>query len=459
MKAVVYPELHQLPHPGVTGPLHPPEGADRVLHPRILVQLTRVQLQVSPENKGFVRIPALAYTNADHGSDVLDIPVRWNSPELLQFCGFTPDAAANVYKIWEDRMSVEDSDGVLSGYAVDESLVDVALDLMRTPRYDELYGKGDWTGALRELGIADDVIAAIMDTRYEKIRNLGDPCHWVRDTVANNYEFLLHLSDRIAARRDFLRGIRNCRVKSREPSPTAKDPTEALNVTPYYVPGPFHLVQKAFNSGGSHSYSGFLACQDSELHPTNEHYVHLLADKELAVDMANYIACRSRCKQAVLIKAAVPNHLLDWEAKLPTDFRDWQGLIWFSRNRRAKARYGGRLPKSLAHYPDIPFFTGPFCGMSEERITALSSYKDIQPYILEDGIPAAQLVLQTDGAREFWGDHMAESVVFDTISDVASELAPLISRKDIKDEEWERRKMDCWNGWRWNRSPSMSWAM
>lgn len=451
--------LDQLPHPMITGPLYPSDGMERVLEPRVVIQLARVQLRPSSDNKGFVRIPALAYTNADHGFDVLDIPAEWDSPQLLEFCGFAPEAANRYYQIWKKRRSTEDPDGVLSGSAFDELLVDVALELMRTPKYDELYASGNWEGALTELGIADDVIASIMDPRYEKVRNLADPCHWVEDTVTNNYEFLVNLSERIAARRDFLRSIRNCRVKSREPSPTVKDPTDAPTSTAYYIPAPFHLIQKAFNSGGMHSYPGFLASTDSEFHPSSEHYIHLLADKELALELAGFIASRSRCKQAGLFKVAFPNTEITTMIQAPASDRDWQGLVWFSRNRRAKALYGGSLPRSLQCYADMPFFVAPFCGLSEEKVTALPSHRDIQPVILEDGKIATQLVLQTDKAREFWWDHMAERVVLETVSDVASELAPLISRADINDDEWENRRMDCWNGWRWNQGPSFSWDM
>ncbi|CAI4211381.1 unnamed protein product [Parascedosporium putredinis] len=412
MKFLVLP--HQLPHPLITGPLFSPDDLERVLEPRVVVQLARVQLGPSPDNRGFVRIPALAYTNADHGCDVLDVPAEWDSPQLLEFCGFAPNVADQYYQIWKARRSAEEPDGILSGTAFDDLLVDVALDLMRTPEYDVLYANGDWEGALKELGMAEDIIASIMDPRYEKIRNLADPYHWVRDTVVNNYEFLVNLNERIVARRDFLRGIRNCRVKSREPSPTLKDPTEAPNVTAYYIPAPFHTIQKAFNSGGMHSYPGFLASTDSEFHPAGEHYIHLLADKELASDVAGYIASRSRSKQAALFKVAFPNDNLAPEVRSPP-------RIATGRVCRAKARFGALLPKSLQHYADMPFFKAPFCGLSEAKPPGSAAF------VLDDGKIAHQLVLQTDKAREFWWDRMAERVVVETVSDVASELAPLIS--------------------------------
>lgn len=435
-------------------PAAPPDDPTHTLDPRIHRQLRRQQLSPSVSRGGFTRIPSLAYTNADHGYDTLDIPTEWNSPEHLQFCGLRPDVSERFHAWWKTLNGGEE-DGWLKGSAADECLVDVALDRMHTPRYDELYGIGDWHGALAELGLAQDAVEAIMDPRYDSIRELGDPFHWAKDTIVTNHNFLLELNRRIRSRKDYLTAVRSIHQEGRELQEMYPELENTEDARIYYMPLPTYAIGNLFDVLDS-AHPGFIS-STSELHPTAQHYIQLLKDKSLAMDVASYTASRSRAKEAVILQVPIPTFMVKQARRDAMAWHEWRELIWFSRNRKVGDKCGGGLPKSLRRHTERTVVEVPLCGLSEERVTALPSEEYVDPLRFEDGAVAYQLVFQGHEARKLWYTYASHEVHVEWVADVASHMSPtFISEKDITDKEWKSRRMDCWNGWRWNVCPLLN---
>ncbi|SPN99751.1 uncharacterized protein DNG_02602 [Cephalotrichum gorgonifer] len=433
-------------------PALPLENPSHTLESRVLRQLRRLQLHPSRSIKGFTRIPSLAYTNIDHGYDVLDIPTEWNSPQHLQFCGLRPEVAERFYAEWK-KVGTGEEDGWLSGTAADECIVDLALQLMRTPRYEVLSRAGDWEGALHELGLAADVASAIMDPRYTRIRELGDPFHWAKDTIETNHDFLLELNRRIRARKTYLASLMDVRDERRLVSEVSRGPEDTAHAKVYFLPLPSHTVGNIFGMFND-TLPGFIS-SGSELHPTAQHYIHLLKDKSLAAEMASYIATRCRSKEAAIIHVPIPTEIIDQARRDPISWGDWSRLVWFSRNRKVKEFQGGTVPPRLRPYTERPVFEAPVCGFSEERVTGLQSYRDIQALRLDNLGAAYQLVFQGQEARKHWYGAAIRALYPDWVTDVASCMSPtFIERGDISDEEWNVKRIDCWNGWRWNSRPA-----
>lgn len=452
----------KVPRPPVTPmervsgiPADPPDNPTHTLDPRVQRQLRRHQLYPSASRGGFTRIPSLAYTNADHGYDALDIPTEWNSPQHLQFCGLRLDAAEHFHALWKSG-NVGEEDGWLTGSAADDCLVDVALGAMRTSRYDDVYATGDWEGALAELGLAQDAVDAIMDPRYERIRERGDPFHWARDTIATNHNFLLELNRRIHARKDHLSAVRSIREDGRAPEKMCPEPEDTEDAKIYYMPLPAHSIGKVFDVLNA-AHPGFVSSA-SELHPTAQHYIHLLKDRSLATDIASYAASRCRAKEAVVLHVPVPTALVEQAREEAMSWEEWRRLVWFSRNPKAREVSGDKLPASLRRYAERTVLEVPLCGLSEERIAELASEQDIKVMRLEGGVGAYQFVFQGQEARRLWYTYATHEIHPEWVTDVASRLSPsFISREDITDKEWGANRMDCWNGWRWNERPPMSW--
>lgn len=433
----------------------PPDNPSHTLDPRIQRQLRRAQLHPSASRRGFTRIPALAYTCVDHGYDVLDVPTEWNSPQHLQFCGLRLDAAERFFAQW--RVSYGEGDGWLKGHALDECLVDVALAGMRSQRYEELYAERDWEGALRELGLADDVVAAVMDPRYEAVRELADPFYWARDTIATNHDFLLELTRRIHGRKEYFTQLLRERDGKAHPAPPDPEPREVPGTSTYYIPLPAHAVGKLFDVlNGAHP--GFVS-SGSELHPSAQHYIHLFKERSVADGMAKYTAARCRAKEAVVLHVPVPESVVALARDSAMSWEDWRRLVWLSKNRGARTECGGKLPPKLQKHADRPVVEVPLCGLSEERISAFESESDVEPLRLDDGSGASQLVLQGHEARRLWYTYASHEIWPEWITDVASGMeAMFIARGDVPDVEWGAKMMDCWNGWRWNVRPSYNWA-
>lgn len=435
-------------------PADPPDNPTHTLDPRIQRQLRRHQLYPSASRRGFTRIPSLAYTDADHGYDALDIPTEWNSPEHLQFCGLRPEVSERFHSRWK-TLNVGEEDGWLKGSAADECLVDIALAGMRSSRYDELYGARDWYGALAELGLAQDVIDAIMDRRYDSIRELGDPFHWAKDTIATNHNFLLELNRTIRARKEHLTAVRNIREERRTPTPIYPEPANTKDAMIYYMPVPAHAIGKVFDALNA-AHPGFISSA-SELHPTAQHHIQLLRDKSFAMDIASYTASRCRAKEAVILHVPIPTSIVKQARENAMSWQEWRQLIWSSRNCRVRERSGCSLPKSLHRYAERTVVEVPVCGLSEERVTALPSEQDVKALRLEDGSVARQLVLQGHEARKLLYTYASHEIRAEWVTDVASQMSPtFITRQDIADREWEARRMDCWNRWRWNERPALN---
>ena len=433
-------------------PADPPDNPTSTLDPRIQRQLRRHQLTPSASRRGFTRIPSLAYTNADHGYDTLDIPTEWNSPQHLQFCGLRPEAAELHHARWKAKAVGDEEDGWLKGSAADECLVDVALSGMRTARYDRLRRADDWKGALAELGLAQDVIDAIMDARYEKIRELGDPFHWATDTIVTNHNFLLELNRRIRARKDYLVRVRSICEEETSPSPMHLELQNTGDSKIYYMPLPAHAIGKVFDVFNA-AHPGFVSSV-SELHPTAQHYIHLLKDKSFAMDFASYTASRCRAKEAVVLHVPIPTLVVEQARHDAMSWKEWRQLVWYSRNRNVREESRGVLPKSLDRYVERTVLEVPVCGLCEERVTALRSEKDIEPLRLDDGREAYQFVFQSHEARNLWYTYATHEIYPEWVTDVASQMSPtFISRWEITSKEWEARRMDHWNGWRWNERP------
>lgn len=435
-------------------PADPPDNPTHTIDPRIQRQLRRLQLSPSASRAGFTRIPSLAYTNADHGYDTLDIPTEWNSPEHLQFCGLRPEVSERFHSWWR-TLNVGEEDGWLKGSAADECLVDVALGGMRTPRYEQLYDFEDWHGALAELGLAQDVVDAIMDPRYDRIRELGDPFHWARDTIATNHNFLLELNRRIRSRKEYLTAVRSIREEGGELVEMCPEPENTKDTNVYYIPLPAHAMGKVFDVLNA-AHPGFIS-STSELHPTAQHYIQLLREKSLATDIASYTASRCRAKEAVVLHVPIPTFMVNQARRDAMVWHEWRELIWFSRNGRVREELGGALPMSLRRHAERTLIEVPLCGLSEERVTALPSEDDIEALRFEDGAVAFQLVFQGHEARKLWYTYPSHKVHVGWVTDTASQMSPtFIGRKDITDKEWEARRMDCWNGWRWNVRPALN---
>ena len=433
----------------------PPDNPTHTLDPRIQRQLRRAQLHPSPSRRGFTRIPALAYTSVDHGYDVLDVPTEWNSPQHLQFCGLRPEVAGRFFAEWRVRNG--EGDGWLKGNAVDECLVDVALGGMRSRRYEELYASDDWEGALRELGLAEDVVAAIMDPRYDEVRELGDPFYWAKDTIATNHNFLLELTRRIRARKDYFTDLLRARDGEARPAPLDPEPKAEPGTCMYYIPLAAHAVGKLFDVFNN-AHPGFVS-SGSELHPSAQHYIHLLKERSVAEGMARYTAARCRAKEAVVLHVPVPESVVALARDHAMSWEDWRRLVWLSKNKGARKESGGKLPPKLQRHADRPVVEVPLCGLSEERISALPSESDVEPLRLDDGSGASQLVLQSHEARRLWYTYASNEIWPEWITDVASEVeATFIGRADVPDVEWRARMMDCWNGWRWNVRPAYNWV-
>lgn len=125
-----------------------------------------------------IRVVAVSESSSDSDASV-QIPELLESPEAMQFLGFTEKAAAEIY------------DRYLQGVATStgEEIINYAKGHIRSGT-DAGTESDDWNAALVSMGIKLDMRLQIMDPKYEHIRLTANAMHWALDTIKAKYHFL-----------------------------------------------------------------------------------------------------------------------------------------------------------------------------------------------------------------------------------------------------------------------------
>ncbi len=124
-----------------------------------------------------IRAAAVSEFSSDSDASV-KIPELLESPEAMQFLGFTEKAAAEIY------------DRYLQGSArfAGEEIFGYAKDHIRSDT-DASAESDDWDETLASMGIKSDMRLQIMDSEFEHIRLTANAIHWALKTIQAKYHF------------------------------------------------------------------------------------------------------------------------------------------------------------------------------------------------------------------------------------------------------------------------------
>ncbi len=106
---------------------------------------------------------------------ILDVPDHIESQETIEICGFTPEAASEIFARWAGRTDPEDNPDDLSDYMR-------AYIISADP-----HGSLEPWDALKRMGLTTKLQDAIMDPRHEDIRETETVTFWAWDTVRINW--------------------------------------------------------------------------------------------------------------------------------------------------------------------------------------------------------------------------------------------------------------------------------
>ncbi len=155
---------------------------NRILSDRARQTLSHLGEEL-PTGEGWqvIRVVAVSESSSDSDASV-NIPEVLESPEAMQFLGFTETAAAAIYARY------------LQGSVAyqDEEIIEYAKGCIRSGT-DAGTQSDDWDAAIASMGIRSDVRQQIMDPRFQHIRLTANAMHWVRDTIMAKYDYLTAL--------------------------------------------------------------------------------------------------------------------------------------------------------------------------------------------------------------------------------------------------------------------------
>ncbi|KAF3921780.1 hypothetical protein AA313_de0202093 [Arthrobotrys entomopaga] len=171
----------------------PPRGNIRTVH----VYTTSPSLSQQPYE--FIDLEQSVFrTPDDNTEEGIEVPINYESPESLEFVGFSPEKAAELWAIW-DAIPLSR-----------KSLRQFALGFVRRPpaSYRDSFGAADdWEGSLDQLGVSTKLRDAIMSPGFESIRVTASCQYWVVDSMRYNWSRLRDLKRVFDENANYLRSI------------------------------------------------------------------------------------------------------------------------------------------------------------------------------------------------------------------------------------------------------------
>ncbi|TGO58476.1 hypothetical protein BCON_0054g00060 [Botryotinia convoluta] len=109
------------------------------------------------------------------------IPEFLESEETIEWLGWTPTKAAEIWNRWRVTQETEQEQGTI----FEIGFIEQALG--HIPRRDFEDSASDWEEHMRDWGIGEELIGAIMDAEFTDIRCTESVQHWVIDTIEIRY--------------------------------------------------------------------------------------------------------------------------------------------------------------------------------------------------------------------------------------------------------------------------------
>ena len=131
-----------------------------------------------------IRCTALSDSLLSDSEASFDIPQFLESAEAMEFLGFTPEAALDIFQRFQDASIFNEDDCILE-YAKGHvrSVPDVGCP------------EDDWTSAIIAMGITQNLCQQVLDPRFTDLRLTQNARFWVLDTIKAKFDFLLALDN------------------------------------------------------------------------------------------------------------------------------------------------------------------------------------------------------------------------------------------------------------------------
>ncbi|KAF3921753.1 hypothetical protein AA313_de0200123 [Arthrobotrys entomopaga] len=133
--------------------------------------------------------------------DHIDLPVELESQETLEFVGFSPEKASDIWNRWL---------GIPPDLEISEYFEEFALEFVKDPTTffeDSFTLADDWEDSLKQLGVSEKLSKAILLPGFEDVRCTASCNFWVIQAIEGNFHALEALSAELEHSANYFRSI------------------------------------------------------------------------------------------------------------------------------------------------------------------------------------------------------------------------------------------------------------
>ncbi|KAF7921072.1 uncharacterized protein EAE97_011340 [Botrytis byssoidea] len=298
-------------------------------------------------------------SGSSEGIDMKDftiIPEFLESEETIEWLGWNPTKAAEIWNRWKEIQETEQDQGTI----FEVEFLQCALGHIPGRSFED--GSSDWEEHMRSWGISDELSDAIMDADFTDIRCTESAQHWVTDTIEIRYLSL----ERIKRESD-QRTINNHTM----------NPSVASSAVPRYsrVPG-LQTLFKAISTERLR-YSDSKINIDSLVSEGATDFrgyggaLYFTPDYKVADNYRRYIRRRVGSTRALMIQLTLPNAWIEGLPPRVLEFGDlWKKLVHTSRQ-------GNRLTGDMKYIRNLPLIIAPIAHSPNKAITRLETWTEV----------------------------------------------------------------------------------
>ncbi|TGO69032.1 hypothetical protein BOTNAR_0016g00270 [Botryotinia narcissicola] len=262
-------------------------------------------------------------SGSSEGIDTKDftiIPEFLESEETIEWLGWNPTKAAEIWNRWKEIQETEQDQGTI----FEVEFLQCALGHVYGRSFED--SSSDWEEHMRSWGISDELIDAIMDADFTDIRCTESAQHWVTDTIEIRY---LSLE----------------RIKRESDQRTINNHTMNSSI--------------ASMSEGATDFRGYGGA------------LYFTPDYKVADHYRRYIRRRVHLTRALMIQLTLPNAWIEGLLPCVLEFGDlWKKLVHTSRQ-------GNRLTGDMKYIRNLPLIIAPLAHSPNKAIARLGTWKEV----------------------------------------------------------------------------------
>ncbi|KAF7876578.1 hypothetical protein EAF04_001666 [Stromatinia cepivora] len=286
------------------------------------------------------------------------IPEFLDSEETLEWLGWTPQKAAEIWARWRTIQATETQHGtIFEVLFLDHTTGFIPYDVLED-------NADDWEEHMRNWGVSSELIDAIMDAEFSNVRLTESAQHWVRDTMEIRYLSL----ERIKRDSDL-------RAENGNTASTGI----ATDTVPRSSNVPGHLaLYKAISTErvrrdmeGNIEIDSIVSGTPTDFRGSGGTVLYFTPDFQVAVHYRNYIKRRALTSPPLIIRLSLPNAFIEG---LPLHVMEF-GNLW--RQIVHTCRSGRNLRGNLKYIHRLPLIVAPIAHSPNRAIARLRDWQQV----------------------------------------------------------------------------------